>query len=299
MKLLIALAAFTAMLALISGSTGDYWSGYVETDTSSWSIYRQSDNISFNLSSAVEGNVAPVDVRGRILRAYQSYYAEVEENDVRLSQRTNSLEGYYKSYEIIHLRSSDTGENDISYSKSNGTDEWIFSFREQWPVSLISSRNLEYTGVGINNRDFAINNNDLVGFNLLYSTNLSMDRKSVMWLNRLNASVLATDNAILLSELQPQKYLGYQVDMHTTGIADLTYSQKSSQYDTRRGYYPAISEGSDRYYGDYDVARRIEMRSISEEFDDTCDALSDVWLPCCNGDWNGMANLSQKDLSGT
>ena len=32
-----------------AGSIGDYWSGYVETNTSTWSIYRQSDNISFNL----------------------------------------------------------------------------------------------------------------------------------------------------------------------------------------------------------------------------------------------------------
>jgi len=298
MKPLIALATLLATLALIPCTMGDYWSGYVKTDTSTWSIYRQSDNISFNLSSAVEGDVTSVEFRGRRLTPYQSYYAEVQENDVRLSQRTNALDGHYKSDDIIRLRSSNTGETDISYAKPYATNEWVFSFKEQWPVLLISSRIIEYSGQRINNRDFEINNKDFVGLKVLYSTNLSMDNKAVMWLNRLNATVLATDDAILLAELQPQKYLGHQVNMHSTGIADLTYSQKNSQYDAKSRDYPVINEGNDRYYGDYEVARRIEMSSIFEEFNDTYDVDGQPrgWLPCCESGWNGMANLDQRDF---
>jgi hypothetical protein len=298
MKLLIALVTLLAMLAFLSSSNADYWSSYVSTNTSTWSIYRQSDNVSFNLSSSIEGNVAPIEIRGRIVEPVQSYYAEVEENDVRLSQRTSAQEGYYKSDEIIRLRSRNVETVDISYSKPSGTDVYTFSFEEFWPVSLISSRTLEYSGRRINNRDIEINNKDFVGSNILYSTNLSMDRKTVMWLNRLNATVLATDDAILLAEFLPQKYLGYLTNMHTTGIMDLTYKQISSQFDAKRRNYPAIGEGTERYYGTYDLARRIEIRSIFEKTNDTGgeEYSGYSWLPCCNDGWNDMEHSYQKNF---
>jgi hypothetical protein len=277
MKLLIALLTLLTMVAFISGSNADYWSSSVGTNTSTWSIYRQSDNVSFDLSSSVEGNIAPIDAWGRVLKPCQSYYAEVKENDVRLSQRTNALEGHYKSDEIIRLRSRNIEGVDISFTKPFGTDVYTFYSKELWPVSLVSSRTLEYSGWRINNRDFEVNNKDFVGSNLLYNTNLSMDRRTVMWLDSLNATVLATDDAILLAELQPKKYLGYLVNMHATGIADLTYRQTSSQYDARRWDYPAIGEGTERYYGALDLARRIEMRSTYEKFNDTDDDI-DSWL---------------------
>jgi hypothetical protein len=283
------------MLIFISGSNADYWGSSVGTDTSTWSIYRQSDNVSFDLSSSVEGNIAPIGFRGRFLNPRQSYYAEVEENDVRLSQRTSASEGHYKSDETIRLRSRVLGAVDINFAKPPGTDIYTFYFKEVWPVSLVSSRILEYSGRQINNKHFEVNNQDFVGSNLLYNTNLSMDRRAVMWLTSLNATVLATDDAILFAELQPKKYLGFLVNMHTTGIADLTYRQTSPQYDAKRRDYPAIGESTERYYGTYDLARKIEMRSIYENFNNT-DYVVDSWLSCCYDGWDDMEHSFQKSF---
>lgn len=289
MKLLIALLTLLTMLALISGSIADYWSSSVGTNTSTWSIYRQSDNVSFNFTSSVQGSIEPIDFRGRVIKPYQSYYAELKENDVRLSQRTSAQEGNYRSDEIIRLRARNIEEVDISFSKPPGTDIYTFSFKEQWPVSLVSSRTLEYSGRRINNRDLQVNNNDFVCSNLLYNKNLSMDRRTIMWLDRLNATVLATDQAILLAELQPAKYLGYSVFMNTTGIADLTYRQISSKYDAKRRIYPVIAESTERYFGTYHLARKIEIRSISLRYNDSDDYdTAESWLSCCD---SGQADL--------
>lgn len=298
MKTLISLLTLLTMLAFISYSIADHWSSSVETSTSAWSMYRQNDNMSFNLSSSVEGIVEPIEVRGRILKPCQSYYTEVKENDIRLSQRTSAQEGRYKSDEIIRLRSRNVEEVDIDYAKPYGTNVYTFSFKELWPASLVSKRTLEYSGRQINNKDLEFNNNDFVGSNLLYNSNLSMDRRAIMWLDRLNATVLATDDAILFAELQPTKYLGYSVIMHTTGIADLAYRQTSSRYEAKRRVYPAIGESTERYWGTYDLARRIESRSIFEKFNDTDDAdyVAYSWLPCCNGGRNNIENLYQKDF---
>jgi hypothetical protein len=90
--------------------------------------------------------------------------------------------------------------------------------------------------------------------------------------------------------------LGYLIQAKTTGIADLSYRLRDSQYDVKHQNYPALSEGEERYYGTYDLARKIEMRSVFEKSDDTDEEeLSGYsWLPCCNGGWNDMAQFDQK-----
>jgi len=280
MRIIIALAV---MLVSISCSIADYWSSAVETNTSTWSIYRQNNNVSFNLTSSVEGNIAPITVRERVLKPYHSYYAEVKENDVRLSQRTSALEGYYKSDELISLRSRNMEDIEISIEKPNETNIYTFSFKELWPVSIITRRTLDYSGRLINNKDLEVIDRDQVGANLLYNRNLSIDRKAIMRLNRLNATVLATDDAILLAEIQPTKYLGYLANMHTSGMADLTYTQTESRYDPKRRMYPVLIDGDERYFGTYDLARRIEISSNFSRSNDTDDEeLSGYdWLPCC------------------
>jgi len=107
--------------------------------------------------------------------------------------------------------------------------------------------------------------------------------------------VLATNDSILLAEFKPTKYLGYLIQAKSTGIADLSYRLRDFQYDVKHQRYPALSEGEERYYGTYDLARKIEMRSVFEKSDDTNDEV-DSWLPCCNGGWNDMVQLDQKDF---
>jgi hypothetical protein len=285
---------------LVLDANADYKSLSVDTNSSHWSIYRESNNISFNLSSSVEGKISPVESRGRILSPYQSYYEEVGSNDVRLRQRTNALEGDYKSSDEIKLQSVvylDAVE--ITTDKPAGTNIYTIEYKnENWPVFLRVSRTLAYSGQQINNREFEGNNGDFVGSNFLYNHELSKEQISVIWLQRANATVLATDEAILLAEFKPTRYLGYLIRANSTGIADLSYRQRDFRYDVKHQTYPAITEGEERYYGAYNLARKIEMRSLFEKFHDTDDAdhVAYSWLPCCYDGWRNMEYSYQKSL---
>ena len=286
------------VFALSSNACGVYWSSHVDTNTSHWSIYRESSNFSFNLSSSVEGKISSVESRYRSLHPYQSYYEEVGTNDVRLKQRTNALEGSYKSTDEIMMQSAVyPDEIEITVDKPIGTDIYAIEYEnEQWPVIIKASKTLAYSGRQINDRDFEGNNGDFVGAYFLYNHELSKEQRSVIWLQRMNASVLATNDTILSAEFKPTKYLGYLIQVNTTGIADLSYRQGDSQYDVKHKNYPALSEGEERYYGTYDLARKIEMRSVFERSDDTdADEFSGYsWLPCCSSGWGDMSIPDQK-----
>jgi len=288
---------FLIAVVLTSNANAAYWSSNVDTNSSHWSIYRESSNISFNLSSSVEGKISPVESRGRILSPYQSYYEEVGTNDVRLRQRTSSLKGIYRSSDEIKMLSVVyPDEIEIKVDKPAGTDIYTIEYKNEiWPVFLKADRTLTYFGQQINNRDFEGNNGDFVGANFLYNHELSKEQRSVIWLQRMNATVLATDDSILLAEFKPTKYLGYLINAKTTGIADLRYRLRDSQYDVKHQNYPALSEGEERYYGAFDLSRKIEMRSVFENSNDT-DDVADTWLPCCYEDWNEMNYLDQKRL---
>jgi hypothetical protein len=246
----------------------------------------------------VEGKISPVESRYRTLIPYQSYYEEVGTNDVRLRQRTNALEGSYKSTDEITMQSVVyPDEIEITVDKPVGTDIYAIEYEnEQWPVIIKASKTLAYSGQQINDRDFEGNNGDFVGANFLYNHELSKDQRSVIWLQRMNASVLATNDAILSAEFKPTKYLGYLIQANTTGIADLSYRLRDSQYDVKHQNYPALSEGEERYYGTYDLTRKIEMRSIFERSNDTdAEEFSGYsWLPCCSSGWGDMSLPDQK-----
>ena len=284
--------------AMTLNTNAVYWSSRVDTNSSHWSIYRESSNISFNLSSSVEGKISPVESRYRTLIPYQSYYEEVGTNDVRLRERTNALEGSYKSTDEITMQSVVyPDEIEITVDKPVGTDIYAIEYEnEQWPVIIKASKTLAYSGQQINDRDFEGNNGDFVGANFLYNHELSKDQRSVIWLQRMNASVLATNDIILLAEFKPTKYLGYLIQANTTGIADLSYRLRDSQYDVKHQNYPALSEGEERYYGTYDLTRKIEMRSIFERSNDTdAEEFSGYsWLPCCSSGWGDMSLPDQK-----
>lgn len=286
------------VIALISSAGADSWSGKLKANSSSWYIHRLSYNISFDATQSVVGSISPVEgPRGRILSPFSSSYESVKANDITLKERTGALEGSYKSEEQMKLRSSiDNEVIDIKFTKPPGTSVYTFYFPEQWPVLFTATKTMEYSGRQINDQDFEGNNNDFVGSNLLYNHELTKDRRTVMWLQRMNATVQTTDDAIVLAEFKPTKYLGYLTKIHTTGTADLSYRQSGSVYDTKRKDYPAINEGYERYYGTYDLARKIEMRSVYEEhwplYED--DNLDNEWLPCCYSSWNPISDNKEE-----
>ena len=265
------------------------WSSSVDTNSSHWSIYRESSNFSFDLSGSVGGEISSVESHGRILKPYQSFYEEIGANDVRLRERTSALEGSYKSADEIQMQSI-VYPNDIEIlvDKSIGTDVYTIEYTgEQWPVSIKASRAIAYSGQQINDRDFEGNNGDFAGTSFLYNHELSKEQRSVIWLQRMNATVLATNEAIILAEFKPTKYLGYLIRANSTGIADLGYRFRDYRYDVKHQTYPPLSEGDERYYGTYDLSRKIEMRSSFENLEP-----EDSWLPSC-ASWNDMEYLDQ------
>jgi hypothetical protein len=283
------LLVFFAIVILVSNSGATYVETVLGTSSSSWYLYRESQNIDFNYSSSVEGSISPVEFHGRSLTPYHSNYEEITGNDIRLRERTSALEGIFRSEDKMNLWSNDDNDVDIYLPKPSGTNIYELTYFEEWPVSLTTSRSLEYSGKQINDRDFEGNNRDFIGSSLLYNPALSVERRSVMWLERMNATVHATDDAILGAEFMPTKYLGYLINAQTTGIADLRYKQTSPQYDVKRRDYLAINEGEERYYGTYDLSRKIEMRS---KFENSTPP-QENWLPCLIGDCASVSFQTQ------
>lgn len=267
------------------------WSGSVTTNTTSWSINRESATVGLNLDSSVEGEISPiVGPGGRILSAYHSYYSNVDANDVRLSERTSALVGRYSAEEVMRLRAESEKAVNLTIIKP-AEGNWIITFIENWPVTLNASKTIDYTGEGINNRDFAGNNLDYAGMNFLYNQELSKDRVANLQLERMNATVVATNKneTIISADFMPTKYLGYEITSHSTGIADLKYKQKSSEYDFQRSDYVTVSEGMERYVGTYDIDQKIEMRSVYVNTEENTS-----WLSCCFG---GYQDMDAKDTT--
>jgi len=265
----LAIVLLISLAALALNASADYWSSSVDTNSSHWYIYRQSSNTSFFLSSSVEGSVSPVEYHGRMLSPYQSYYEEIGANDVLLRQRTNSLKGIYRSTDEIKMQSSvhPTDEIEITIKKPAGTEIYTIEYKNEiWPVFLTVNRSLTYFGQQINNRDFEGNNGDFVGATFLYNQELFKEQRSVLRLQRMNATVLTTDDVILLAEFKPTKYLAHLVHAKTTGIADLSYRLRDPQYNVKLQAYPAISEGDERYYGRFDLTRKIENGFVIRKY---------------------------------
>ena len=102
-------------------------------------------------------------------------------------------------------------------------------------------------------------------------------RNSVLWLESMNATVLSTDEFIIGAKLKPTKYPGCAIASRTDSIQDLSYGVRDFQYDINHRRYPLIRESHERYYGGYDLFRRVEVRASHQK-----DRLKDSWLPCMN-----------------
>jgi hypothetical protein len=245
----------------------------IGTNSSTWSVHRQSENLIFDYSQSVQGTVSPVDYGGRSLSPYYSGYQDVFVNDVRLRDRTSALQGSYSSEEQMSLQSDTTEATLINITAEGGL--YTFQIQEEWPVILKSSKTMKYSGVEINDREFAGNSQDFAGSNLLYNKELSKETNVGMLLRNMNATVLATNDAILSANFMPNREMYYDTRTYTTGIAEMKYRQTSSNYDFKRETYTVLGEGVERYSGIYNITRSIHMKSdfpYNEQEDDwqTC-----------------------------
>ncbi len=275
---------YTALLmaALMFSASAASWSGGVKTDGDSWYIYRESSNLSFSLEQSVQGEVSPVDFRGRTLSPFHSYYGDLSVNDIRLKERTAALEGSYSSEELLTLVSSTNNSINASWSKPAGSDLWTIDFYEKWPVKLCYSKTMAYSGRNINNRDFVGNNRDYVGANFLYNTEFSKERTINASLERMNATVLATDESLVDVLVKATRSTEYKLKAHTSGITNFKYRQT-------KGDWEVANEGDERFVGDYEIEKNILMKSNFDLYQDEGE-----WLPCCYGGWDTMNYRDQK-----
>jgi hypothetical protein len=245
---------------MLSTSQSVNWKATVSGSSFSWTISRESNNLSFDLSSSVNGNISAIKYRWRDLSPYQSSYTEIMNNDVGLSQRTAALMGNYSFDENIKLKSSNDNSINVYIEKPRGTDIFTIQFSEIWPTLLISNKNLKYSGKMVNDRNYGVNNGDYVASNSLYNTKLAMNRKLVLFHERMNATVLATNQSLIEAQLEPTGILAYNAYSNTTGIQDLSYRFSGSKYEGMRGY-PPLSGADDRYYGNFTITRKLVIKN--------------------------------------
>ncbi|HSD56923.1 MAG TPA: hypothetical protein VLB04_01985 [Methanotrichaceae archaeon] len=274
----------TALLlaALIFSANAASWSGGVITDSDSWYIYRESSNLSFNFEQSVQGQISPVDFRGRSLSPFHSFYENVKLNDVKVKERTAALEGSLSIEELLTLKSSINNSVNATWYKPAGSDLWTIDFYEKWPVKLCYSKTMAYSGKNINNRDFVGNNQDFVGANFLYNKEFSKERSINASLERLNATILATDESLQNVLVKATRSTEYKLKAHTTGIANIKYRQVGPDDEI-------MNAGDERFVGVYDIEKKIQMKS---KFDLYLE--EDGWLPCCYGGWSDMNYRDQK-----
>lgn len=278
------LAYITMLFVLISSAYSASWSGSVKTNSDVWSITRESSNLSFSYEQSVQGQISPVDYRGRILSPYHSFFEDVKVNDLRVKERTSALQGNFSTEEQLLLKSSTNDSVNMTIFKPAGSDVYAIDLYEKWPVKLSYSKYMTYSGKEINNRELVGNNKDYVGANFLYNPKFSKERSLKMNLLRMNATILATDEAIDLSEVKATRETQYKLQSHSTGIANFKWQQVGTHDEI-------LNAGDERFVGTYDIAKNIRMKSRFDMIQK-----DDEWLPCCSGGFFSMNPMDQKPL---
>ena len=293
MKRSLALILILSILFLETASS-ESWYGYVKTTGETWNIYRQSNNMSFKSDHFIEGkNDAFRGPRGRVLSSYCSYFENINLNDVRLKERTAALEGNYSSYELLDANAEVKSPIGLDIAESADSGVYTIDFIEEWPTEISASRSLEYFGKGINDRDFLGNNLDFVGTNLLFNKKLSKDLIIGMSIDRMNATVIATDYGIIRAEKKATRDLNFRLSAHTTGILDIKYQQSGHEFDNiPLTNYGILNRGDERYYGSFNLTKNIHMKS---RFEDS--KVEDHWLPCCYQGWTDMNSYDKRTHS--
>jgi hypothetical protein len=270
--------------ALIFTSQGATWTGAVKTESNSWSIARESSNLSFTFEQSVRGNISPVSYRYGILRPYHSNYEDMMVNDLGIRERTSALQGSISSEELLSLKSHINNSVNLTIYKPSGSDVYTIDFYEKWPVNFSYSKSLDYTGKEINNQQFVGNNHDYVTASFLYNPEFSKEQNLNMSLKRLNATIFATDEAIVSGEVKATRDTQYKLLTYSTGIAKFKWGQVDTDNEI-------INAGDERFVGVYDIAKNIRMKS---RFDLV--KKEDSWLPCCFSGYSNMNPLDQRSI---
>lgn len=269
---------------IVSNASAASWSGNVDTNTSTWYIHRQSATASFEYTDSVDGEISTIQITpdGRTMSSYASHYADVNFNDVQLKERTAAQEGVYSSEELIKITAETKEDVNQIITKPAGSDIWTIKWTEEWPVILNASRSIDYAGLNINDRDYVGNNLDYAGTNYRHNKEFSKERRADLYLERMNATIIATNDSIISVDFMPTKSIDYEVESHSTGITDLKHKITGTDRIT------VVSEGEERYEGVFDISRKISIRTTYNETEEEKD-----WLSCC---LDGYGDIDPADL---
>jgi hypothetical protein len=275
-------------------ASSDSWFGYVKTTDDFWSVYRHGNNMSFESDQYIEGMIKPFEgPRGRVLSPYCSHFENMNLNDINLNERTGAMEGNYSSSEQVAAWAHVNPPIGLDINKPADSDIYIIEFIEKWPADISASRSLKYSGMGINNQDLSGSNLDFVETNLLYNKKLSKDLFVKMRLEKMNATVIATNDTIISAEKKATRDLDFRISTSTTGIADFKYQQSGSEFNSAPlTSHEILNRGDDRYYGSFNITKNIR---ISSRFDNSKE--KDYWLPCCYQGLKDMNIFDKRSIS--
>ena len=198
------------LAALMSFVSAESWTGQVITNNSSWQITRHSTNLTMDISGYVDGTISPVERGGRMLSPYAHYSKDVAANGADIKERTAAYQGKYTAQELLKMRSRISSAG-YELDKPAGTPIWTVEFYADWPVTINSSRSIDYIGRNINDREFIGNGEDIVGANFLYNIKLTKEQNFNFSSRSLNTTIIATDQQILRAELDEEKEIDYKL----------------------------------------------------------------------------------------
>lgn len=295
----LAIIALIIVIASLINVDATIWSSKVKTNTSVWSIERDSQNISFELTQSVLGVVSAVDYRGRSLSPYHSSFYELQENDVLLRGRTSALKGNYSLEGSIFLKSDTTESVGAIMTKVADSPYILVNYFESWPVIIKSSRQINYSGENINDMSLVGNNQDYLASNFLYNKKLFAKTNAGMLLTDMNVTVLAMllpqsskfNDTLISARFEPDREMIYGIWAESTGIADLKYKLTDSEYDFKHSIYPTAIESDERYVGRFSIRRSISSKTAF--LNNTTD---NGGIPCCFDGHSNIFSMTEGDF---
>ncbi len=226
----------------------------------SWQIYRSSETVNFTFEEFCRGNITGIAAtpRGMMVEGIHSRYMNIDLNSVGVKQRRSALEGEIKSEEYTNISAQANEPITRNILKRSGSPYYEFNFTEIWPVHFQSEKALVYSGTMINDLDLTGNNLDWVATSFRRSPQLSTIRSSKMDLENLNISLVADGNDVVQVEFLPNKSLNYSIQAFSSGLTELSYSQRASDMTS------IVSRGEEIFFGDYTLIATINMSASNK-----------------------------------
>jgi hypothetical protein len=240
---------------------------------------------------------------------------------------TNAQQGSYQSEDSLDVNSRVAFFSDLNPTRLTiALDNAGLLALDNAPISLSevkSHSSIKYTGKNINDIERSsnsigaeavasaaltsggtqigsINNKILLDKKQLKSTNTEFLFNNELTKESnidLRSGIYLTTDSLLAptyNKLGINSSLDYDLNSHSTGVADIGYAQlQTSMPGKIADMQRPANEGRDRYVGNFDITRKIHMNSSAWKIE-----YDDDWLPCCYGGYLTMPTYYQKGSKG-